>query len=483
MVAHRVATTMDLDDIDRLRERHPAWRLMRAHNAPLVLSFLGPYFVDENRAAVPASTIESSLDDYLYDLHRTDPDRYTNDASTYLDDWSAADAGWLRRHYPAGSDQVHYDATPALHKAYAWVEGMRARTFIGTESRLHTVIDLLRQIVHGAETDPETRIAELERRRAAIDTELADARNGIIRTLDETALRDRYQQAASTARELLADFREVEDNFRALDRSAREKIAQWEGGKGELLAELISSRADITASDQGRSFQAFYDFLLSEDSQTELAHMLDAVHRMPLIANDRRLRTVPHDWLDAAERTQHTVRTLSEQLRRFLDDHVWLENKRIMQLVRGIETAALAVRETPPADIGLTVNAPGVPISLPLERPLYDPQPETRVDSFVEPDTSDPADLETLLAQRYIDTARLADTVRELVPPRTSASLSDIIQQRPVQHGIAEILGYLSLDADDIAIRIDDETTTIPYDDSAGNPKIVRMRHVTVSRP
>ena len=81
--------------------------------------------------------------------------------------------------------------------------------------------------------------------------------------LDVSAQRDRYQQFAATARELLSDFREVEANFRALDRDLRERIAAWTGSKGELLDEVLGSRESIADSDQGRSFQAFYDFLLS----------------------------------------------------------------------------------------------------------------------------------------------------------------------------------------------------------------------------
>ena len=71
----------------------------------------------------------------------------------YLDSWSAPESGWLRRFYPHGSDDVHYDATPAFEKAYSWITTLRARPFVGSESRLHTVVELLRQIVHGTETD------------------------------------------------------------------------------------------------------------------------------------------------------------------------------------------------------------------------------------------------------------------------------------------------------------------------------------------
>ena len=37
--------------------------------------------------------------------------------------------------------------------------------FIGTESRLNTIFDLLRQMVYGAEEDPDRRLAELRRPR------------------------------------------------------------------------------------------------------------------------------------------------------------------------------------------------------------------------------------------------------------------------------------------------------------------------------
>lgn len=473
---------MDLDEVDRLWERHPAWRLLRARNAPLILAFLGAVFVDENRGAVSAGELGSSLDDFLYAVHRIAPERYLADPAVYLDDWAAPEAGWLRRFYPAASDEVHYEATPALERAYAWAQSLRGRAFVGTESRLQTAVELLRQIVHGSETDVDHRIAEIERRRAAIESELAEARKGRFDTLDDTALRERYQQFAATARELLSDFREVEGNFRGLDRSAREKIAGWEGGKGELLADLLSSRTDIAASDQGRSFQAFYDLLLSEERQSELTGLLEAVQTLPQLSVDRRLRGVHHDWADAAERTQQTVRNLSEQLRRFLEDQVWVENRRVLDLVRAVEAAALAVRENPPRDVGLVVDQPGVPIALLFERPLYDPRPDVAVDSLPAPAELDAVELEGLLAQRFVDTERLAENIRAVVPLHTAVALDEIIALYPVEEGIAEVLGYLSLDGDGITVETTDEQMVIDYSDTGGAPRRVRMKRALVTR-
>ena len=486
---------MEHQEIETLRERHSAWRLLRAGNVSLVLGFLGRHFVEENHGATSASVLAATLDDELYALN-TDPERprYPKSPTEYLDDWSADTAGWLRRFYPLGSDEIHYDATPAFEKAYAWVAGLRVRPFVGTESRLQTVVELLRQIVHGAETDPQARLAELQRRRELIDAEIEAVTAGEIEPLGGTALRERYHQFAGTARELLADFREVEENFRALDRSARERIASWSGGKGELLADLVGTRAVIDGSDQGRSFQAFYDFLLSEARQAELSDLLDRVQTMDSLAPDRRLRTVHHDWSDAAERTQQTVRQISEQLRRFLDDQVWLENRRVLDLVRAVEAAALACRDAPPG-IGMEVDEPGIAIALPFERPLYDARPATRVDSLIDPDAEADVDVAALFAQTFVDQARLATHIRTVVPPRSTALLSDIVELYPITQGAAEIVAYLALNEDDLTVAMDEnDQMLLEYvaDDAAddetsegeGGDRVrrVRLPKVTVTR-
>ncbi len=474
---------MDYDTIEMLRDRHPAWRLLRAGNATLILAFLGRFFVEGNRGATGAAEVASALDDALHaaNVDRDQP-RYPKPARAYLEDWAATDAGFLRRFYPAGIDEVYYEVTPAFEKAYAWVESLRARSFVGTESRLHTVVELLRQIVHGSETDPEVRLAELRSQRDALDAQIAAVEAGEMVVMDATGVRDRYQQFAATARELLSDFREVEENFRGLDRGAREKIAAWDGGKGELLADLVGSRSDIAGSDQGRSFQAFYDFLLSESRQDELSGLLAKVASLDAVEADRRVRSIHHDWSEAAERAQRTVRQISEQLRRFLDDQVWLENRRVLDLVKAVETAALAVREDPP-NIGLDVDEPGLEIGLPFERPLYEVKAGVEVESFVAPSTEEDLDAELLFRQAFVDTARLAGNIRAIVPERSSALLSDIVGYYPVEQGAAEIIGYLALVDDGIEIEMDEtEETLLDYEDATGSPRRARLPKVTVSR-
>ena len=177
---------MQFDEIAGLRGSSAAWRLLRADNAPLILSFLGRVFVDENIREISASHLASLLDDELYALNkRLGEGTFPKTPKAYLDDWSAPAAGWLRKYYIADSDEPHYDATPSVERAVAWVNALRERGFVGTESRLNTVFELLRQIVYGTETDPEIRLTELRRRRAEIDAEIDAVERGDITVLDE----------------------------------------------------------------------------------------------------------------------------------------------------------------------------------------------------------------------------------------------------------------------------------------------------------
>ena len=330
-----------------LRDRHPAWRLLASPHAPLVASFLHRVFVAPNVRVMSEADLAEALEDELYALReQLGPDAYPKEAPEYLTDWAAPDKGWLRKFYKPGTDEAQFDLTPATEKAIAWLLSLTERPFVGTESRLLTLFALLEQISAGTEADPIKRVDDLRKKRDELDAEIARVLAGDVPLLDDTAVKDRFQQFQQLARELLADFREVEHNFRLLDRKVREKIALWEGAKGALLDEIMGERDAIGDSDQGRSFRAFWDFLMSSRRQEELSERLDQVLALPAVAALKpgpRMRRVHHDWLEAGEHTQRTVAQLSQQLRRFLDDRAFLENRRILELLHGIESKALGV--------------------------------------------------------------------------------------------------------------------------------------------
>jgi len=476
----------DYFTLERLRKQHPAWRLLQADHAALIATFLHRAFIEPNLRVIEQAALASQLEDLLFQLRDAlGDDAFPKTAAQYLDDWAQDEKGWLRKFYPSDSDEAHFDLTPASEKAIAWLESLSGRAFVGTESRLLTVFDLLRQMIEGAETDPGTRIAELEKRKAEIDAEIARIEAGDLQVLDDTALRDRFQQLGATARELLSDFREVEQNFRELDRSVRERIALWDGAKQELLEAFFGERDAIADSDQGRSFRAFWDFLMSPSRQEELTELLEKTLQLPPIQAlrpDQRFRRIHYDWLEAGEQTQRTVARLSQQLRRYLDDQAWLENRRIMEVLHQLETRAIAVREQAPSGPFMAIDSPSVDIQLPMERPLYTPPFQPQIDDRIELG-SDDIDPDVLFEQTYVDKARLASHLRRALQLRDQISLPELLQTQPLEQGLAELLAWLSLASDsDKAVFDEARKDHIEWRDDDGRVRRANLPRIVFSR-
>lgn len=451
---------LDYRTLESLRQNHPAWRLLCAHHAPLVAAFLHRVFVRPNVRILPQAALVEALEDELFAIReQLSADAFPGSAQSYLNDWSENDKGWLRKFYPPGTDEPHFDLTPATEKALAWLESLDKREFVGTESRLLTLFELLRQMSVGSESDPQVRVAELQGRRDAIDGEIARILGGDVPLLDDTALKDRFQQFLQLSRDLLADFREVEHNFRALDRQVRERIALWDGAKGALLEQVMGERDAIADSDQGRSFRAFWDFLMSQTRQEELSRLLEQVLALPAIAAMRpeeRTQRVHYDWLEAGEHTQRTVAGLSEQLRRFLDDRAWLENRRIMDILHSIEVHGLALREDPPGVDFMHLSDTAAAIELPFERPLYRPPVKPHISGHIADDGDANVDLAALYSQVVVDRAQLAGHLRQELQERSQVSLGDVIARHPLRHGLAELIAYLQLAGDWPAAVVDE---------------------------
>lgn len=478
---------MDYDKLVALRRSHPAWRLLLASHAPLVASFLHEVFIAPNVRAFSQSALRSKLEDVLFRLREVEgADAFPRPADQYLDEWADEEHGWLRKYYPPDSDEPHFDVTPGAERAIEWLAALGRRSFVATESRIMTVFDLLRQIVEGTTLDPTSRVAELERRRQELDDEITLVRGGKIEVMDAARVRDRFLQMAATARGLLADFREVEQNFRELDRAVREKIATWEHGKGALLAEIFGERDAIADSDQGKTFRAFWDFLMSPERQEELTRLLETVLALPAVAAlapDARLRRIHYDWLEAGDVAQRTVARLSRQLRRYLDDQALLENRRVIQLIRGIEQSALAVRGEPPAGSFAELDEPAPRIELPMERPLFSVplRPNITARPSLPGDEAIPDD--ALYDQVFVDRDLLEQRIRRALQARPYVTLADVVAAHPLEHGLAELVAYLGLAAEDRRAQIDERRTqAIDWIDEKGRPRRATLPVVVFSR-
>lgn len=440
---------MEHDYLVKLRQ-HPTWQLLRTDNAPLMISFFYRVFIQSNSRSLSHSHLLEKLDDTLFHLRQIHGDKtYPKSAKAYLTDWAHSDNGFLRKQLLHKNDEPEYDLTPASEKAIEWLRSLEQKQFIGTESRLLTVFELLKNILQTTETDPQQRITELQLQKAAIDAEISRLQNGELISYDPRQVKERFDLLKENAHKLLAEFRQVEENFRQLDRYTREKIATSDKAKGQLLDDIFVAQDQIGDSDQGKSFKAFWNLLMSPAKQEEFNRLIQnvlALEEVQTCQPDELLPKMKYHLLEAGEKVQRTSSSLVEQLRRYLDDQVWLENKRIMAMIHTIEKQAIVIKQNPPKDKEfMYLDDTKVQIELPLLRTLFRPssRPILSSQNLISGIAEFTTDL--LYSQHYVDVAILEMRIRKSLQAQTQITLEEICQQHPLEKGLSELLAYLNL--------------------------------------
>lgn len=440
---------MTFDFLQTLRRNHPAWRLLCADQAPLLAAFFYREFLAAHRRGIETEEILQDLDLFLYDVSRQTGELAGRTPQEYLDRWT--EQGWLRKY--AWHDAWYYDLTATAQKAVDWLVSLHQRAFVGTESRLHTVFGLLQEIARDTDTDASRRADWLREEIARLQAELAQVeQTGEVHPrLDDLQVKERFLQAESTATALLADFREVEENFRMLTQQVRDEIVQWEKGKGELLAKVFQESDVIRDSEQGRSFVAFWRYLMAAQQQDTFRATLRQISEVPAVQEllpKHPLADIGSQWLQAAAAVQQTIGQLSAQIRRYVNEDYLQQEKAIYQRISNIERLAVDVRQggnLPKGDF-LAIEAAAPAVVMPMERKLFVvPRPTKLENRMLTVGDASGGKLTPLFQQVSIDPQKLRQQIRDVRGTRPEVSLKEVLQAYPLQQGITELLAYLVL--------------------------------------
>jgi len=474
------AEHMSFAYLEKLRQVNPAWRLLTSNQSPYIASFLFKIFITEDRRQISGQELISRLDDFIYEVNAGRDDMvFTRTGREYLNDWSDDQHGWLRKFYPVGEDEPFFDITSQVQKALDWLLSLKQQMFIGTESRLKTVFELLRQIVAGVESDPHLRLAELQRQKDEIEQKIRLTEDGKFDVLDETQIRERFWQAMSTAREIVSDFRAVENNFRELDRNLRERIATWDKGKGELLDAIFNEQDGISQSEQGKSFTAFWRFLMSSDTQEDFTDTLNKVLDLDTIQDmgtNKDTRNIHHSWVQAGTHVQETVAALSQQLKNYVDETYIAEEQRINRILREIEGKALKVRNNPPENWCLEIDGLKPDILLVMDRPLYSSRVKPEIKNDIIDVGSDIFSTDSLYSLVYVDKEKLLNQISYLLRTKDSITISQIITEYPLELGLSELMMYLVIaDENSFISGQTDEREEIFWEDADGTVRLAKI--------
>lgn len=437
----------------RLRQS-AAVKLLQSNNAPLTLSFLYDQFKRKQRVTIPQIELTEALVAYLDMLAEMHPDLYGGTAVSYLRTWCDDNHRFLRRYYVNDNDDPVYELTPDTERAIAWVEEMNKQDFVGTESRFLRIFDLLQKIVTYSTEDTEVRLAQLEKKKAELQAQIDMIKaTGEIEQYSQTQIKERFFEANDVSRRLLADFREVEANFSALALHVQKQQVAGGVRKGQIVGQVLDADAMLKESDQGRSFYAFWEFLISPQRQDELQGLLTAVYQLPDLqkidsAQGQRLRRLKRDLIDAAAKIVESNRRLGEKLRKLLDEQNLAEARRVMELALEIRQTAVSLTAHPPAEKDFFYIEAAPAIDMPLERPLWTPPTNiSYADIEIEStdiDLSD-ANLAALFTQFYVDESQLRRHIAALLEKKATATLGEVTAVYPITQGLAELVTYVAI--------------------------------------
>ena len=262
--------------------------MLRAKSAALMLSFFYKVFKNSQITTISNGELRSKLESYLDDLDYDQKDDELEDttlfddnynkASQYIEKWS--NAGFLRK-YPNDEGEHLHELTHDSVKVIKWIDDLQQREFIGTNSRFKDIFFKLKGIIEHSTESAELRINELEKKKFEIENEINLLKNGKKPTVsDDTEIKEQFYELNKMARELLSDFTEVEQNFEQIRKDIQRKYTERDAVKGVLLGFALDARDDINAKDQGKSFKAFWEFLMDEKKQEDFSQLTDQLYEL-----------------------------------------------------------------------------------------------------------------------------------------------------------------------------------------------------------
>ena len=96
--------------------------------------------------------------------------------------------------------------------------------------------------------------------------------------LDQRDFIEQFQFAIHEANELVSDFRQVERNFSEITKQAQATYMNQISTKGAVLGFVLDADEELMNSDQGKSFKAFWQFLLSPTKQDEFEKIISTLY-------------------------------------------------------------------------------------------------------------------------------------------------------------------------------------------------------------
>ena len=454
------SSDMTKPDITNLFDTAIPVQIIRLRNASWVLPFLYKVFKTHNLYVISEPALISKLAEELHTHTDSLEEREEaniefgendeNRARKYLLNWVQKR---LLQDFPDSNSVTQYQLSTHTEKVFQWLQSLEKRQFVGTESRFRFLFQSLKEMVEHTQDDRKRRLEELKNKRAEVDKQIKKLEmGGQVEVFTNAQIQERLEWFTRLCHELLSDFREVEDNFKQIHRNIVEQHTKAEVNKGAIVGYAFEAYDALRNSDQGKSFYAFWDFLISREGQEEWRqmtdHLLESLDDRDINSDNRSfLQNMKSLLLQNGRSVYEANDKMAEKLSRIITEKEMARHRRTRQQINHIKELVFQFIDEEQVPCGLQMHEP-MDITMNMERRLNFNQKQAI--AIVKQPTNalekieDMERFSRLLHTSAIDKKRLWENVEEVLQSRETATLREVIKNVGLEKGVAEVITYFS---------------------------------------
>lgn len=448
---------MHSEDISSTLNTHPAFQMLRLQNARWVLPLLYRIFKEDNRFLVEEKLFIQVVAETL--TNHSDGTENLEEANIPFGENEEARSrkyilNWVQKRilqdFTDAEGIIQYQLSAHTERVFQWLTGLQNRQHVGTESRFKLLFNSLRDIVEHTEDDARKRLELLKDKRAELDKEIKAIELGIAPdSYNNAQVQERLDLFIRLCYELVGDFREVEDNFKQIHRSIAEHHTRTEQHKGAIVGYAFEAYDALRNSSQGKSFYAFWDFLISragqEDWKELTEQLLELIHEREIPADELFIQDVKSLLLQQGRAVYDANDKMAEKLSRIISEKEIARHRRLRRQISAIKEMVFDLMDKPEIACGITIDE-GVEIKMIMDRKLQTVSKKMPA-AVVQPiaaaeQISDPERFSRSLSMPFIDKTKLWTKVEHALKIQKVASLKEILEISPLEHGLPEVVGY-----------------------------------------
>lgn len=467
---------MDINQLVQTLNNSPSVKLLKMRSAEFFLAFVTSVF--DEQMAIGEEKLQMLLENWLDNQHEDIIDEDINietlgesneaKAKRLIKEWT--DKG-LFANYQNEDGEIIYELSSHTSKVIDWVTSLKKEEYIGTESKFKTLFSQLKDLVEFSNEDREKRLELLRQKKEDIERQIESLEMGEeIEVYEDYQIEPRYNSLNKLAKELLSDFKEVDDNFKEIIKQIYKRQTDNEGKKN-ILNYIFDAYAELKDSQQGKSFYAFWEFLLSSELQKEWDELTDLLYKTldkrNIDSKDKFLKEMKKHLFDAGEKVSKTNDRMSEKLSLIIRNNGNSDTQATKQVINDIKKLLLNTTQKKERN-NASLSYEVVELNLPLERQLnLTPKQEIEyknVPTEASLGITELERLDKLYNHHQIDRKILRKRIDIILRENTQTTLAEVIElNNGIEKGLSELFGYIAILKEYKTVVSDDRKQEIAF--------------------